>query len=240
MGSVRWLLLSLLAWEGVHVARSFGPATTRSLPISPFELLLFFVMPALTAFAFVRLFLAIVQSSYGSLNTYTLTASPWAWGFWMGLAIAMVGQGTHLAAAALHQALPTIVEHGDFASQLEFFDNRLGHWLLGTGFFLMSAVLLVLGQGTAQRALGAERPALAAGSLITYGFAVLYIGVEGQQLVPALLGSVVLVALGLWVLPPSEATRDPVGLLIIPGTAVAAVILLAWGLVVGGQPTWPW
>jgi hypothetical protein len=42
-----------------------------------------------------------------------------------------------------------------------------------------------------------------------------------------------------WVLPPSEATHDPIWLLILPGTGLAGIILLAWGLLVGGQPAWP-
>lgn len=240
MSSVRWLMVSIILWQAVHLLRETTPAFTGSWPINPMELLLFFVMPGLTAFAFVRLFLASVQSAFGSLNTYTLTASPWAWAFWMGLAIAMVGQGAHLAADALNQALPSVVAHGDFALRVDFFDEQLGHWLLGAGFFLMSAVIVVLGQGAATRALGHERLLLGLGSMITYGFTVLYIGVEGQQAVLSIMGSGVIAGLGFWALPPGEVTRDPVGLLIMPGTTVAGLILLAWGLVVGGQPSWPW
>lgn len=240
MSSVRWLMLAILGWEAAQLLREAGPPTTGSWPISPFELLLLFVMPALTAFAFVRLFLASIQSAYGSLNTYTLTASPWAWAFWLGLAVAMVGQGEHLGADALNAALPSVVAHGDFAAKVEFFDERLGHWLIGLGFFLMTAVVVVLGQGASSRALGAERLLLGAGSVLTYGFTVLYLGVEGQQLVPTILGSGLITALGLWILPPSELTRDPVGLLIIPGTSLGGLALLTWGLLVGGQPSFPW
>jgi hypothetical protein len=240
MSSVRWLILSIVLWEATHLMRETAPGTTGSWPINPMELLLFFVMPGLTAFAFVRLFLASVQSAFGSLNTYTLTASPWAWAFWLGLALAMVGQGAHLAADALNAALPSVVARGDFALKVDFFDEQLGHWLLGAGFFLMSAVIVVLGQGASSRALGHERLLLGVGSIVTYGFAVLYIGVEGQQAVMTILGSGIITALGLWALPPSEVTRDPVGLLIMPGTTAAGLILLVWGLVVGGQPAWPW
>jgi hypothetical protein len=238
MSSVRWLILSIIAWQAVHLLREAGPPTTGSWPINPVELLLFFVMPALSGFAFVRLFLASVQSAFGSLNTYTLTASPWAWAFWLGLAAGMVGQGAHLAADALNAAL--VVARGDYALKVDFFDEQLGHWLLGLGFFLMTAVIIVLGQGASSRAIGYERLVIGAGSIITYGFTVLYIGVEGQQAVLTILGSGIITALGLWVLPPSEVTRDPVGLLVMPGTALAGLLLLFWGLVVGGQPSWPW
>jgi hypothetical protein len=63
--------------------------------------------------------------------------------------------------------------------------------------------------------------------------------VAGEQIVPAILGSGLLVGLSVWVLPPSEATHDPIWLLILPGTGLAGIILLAWGLLVGGQPAWP-
>lgn len=234
------LLGAILSWEAVQFLREFGPETTRGLPINPYELVLLFVVPGLAAFAFVRLFLACVQSSYGSLNTYTLTASPFAWVFWLGLAVAMVGQGTHLTADALNAALPSVVAHGDFAGKVDFFDERLGHWLLGLGFFAMSAVILILGPGSAQAALGPDRLILGLGSVATFGFAVVFIGVEGGQIVPALIGSGLLIALGFWFVPRGDRTHDPIGLLILPGTVLAGLILLTWGLVVGGQPTWPW
>lgn len=238
--NVWWLLAAILGWEAVQVLSQIGPPTTRGLPINPYQLLLLFVMPGLVAFAFVRLFLACVQSSYGSLNTYTLASSPFAWVFWLGLAIAMVGQGVHLSASALHTALPSVVAHGDFAAKIEFFDEQLGHWLLGTGFLALTGVLLILGPGSAQRAYGLDRLLIGLGSLATFGFMIIFIGVEGQQIVPALLGSGLMTAIGLWVLPRGERTHDPVGLLILPGVLSGALVLLAWGLVVGGQPAWPW
>jgi len=234
------VLATAIAWEVVQVLQTTGPPATGSWPVNPFDILLLTVMPALTAFAFVRLFLAVVQSGFGSLNTYTLTSSPWAWAFWMGLAVAMVGQGAHWAANTLNLALPEVVRHGAYGAQAEFLDEQLGHWLLGGGFFLMMLVVMVLGQGAAQRIVGGERGLLALGSLVTFGFAVLFIGTDGGQIVPAILGSGILVGLALRALPPAEISRDPVSLLIVPGVSVGGIVLLSWGLIVGGQPAWPW
>ncbi|GAB4254879.1 MAG: hypothetical protein Kow00129_15830 [Thermoleophilia bacterium] len=238
-GSVRWLLASILLWEATQALRGTIPEDIGSWPLSLVELLLFSAVPALTAFAFVRLFLAAVQASYGSLNTYTLTSSPWAWAFWLGLAVAMTGQGAHMAADIINQALPDVVANGRFAAQVGFLDEDLGHWLLGTGFLVTSSVVLFLGQGQGHRAIGGERTALALGSLVTYGFVIVFVGVEGGQLVPAILGSALLTALGVAVLPPAEISRDPVGLLVVPGTAAGGLVLFVWGLLVGGQPSWP-
>lgn len=240
LGSVRWVLATIVAWEVVQALQASGPPTTGSWPVNPFDLLLLTVMPGLTAFAFVRLFLAVVQSGFGSLNTYTLTSSPWAWAFWIGLAIAMVGQGEHWAANTLNLALPEVVRHGAYGAQAEFLDEQLGLWLLGGGFFLMTVVVMVLGQGATHRIVGGERGLLAMGSLFTFGFAVVFIGIEGQQIVPAILGSGILAGLAVRALPPAEMSRDPVSLLIVPGVSLAGIVLLAWGLMVGGQPTWPW
>jgi hypothetical protein len=240
IGSVRWVLATIVAWEVVQVLQTAGPSTTGSWPVNPFDLLLLTVMPGLAAFAFVRLFLAVVQSGFGSLNTYTLTSSPWAWAFWIGLAFAMVGQGEHWAANTLNQVLPEVVRHGAYGAQAGFLDEDLGHWLLGGGFFLMTLVVMVLGQGAAYRLVGGERQLLAIGSVLTFGFAVVFIGTHGQQIVPAILGSGILTGLALRALPPAEMSRDPVSLLIVPGVSLAGIVLLAWGLLVGGQPAWPW
>jgi hypothetical protein len=239
MRNVWWLLASVLAWEAVQALSGLGPEKTGSYPINPYQLLLLFVMPGLTAFAFVRLFLACVQSCYGSLNTYTLTSSPFAWVFWLGLAVAMVGQGEHAASAALRAVLPSVVAHGDYAATVAFFERQLGLWLLGLGFLSMTGVVLLLGPGSPQRAYGADRLLLGLGSVATFGFAIVYFGVEGRQIVLAVLGSGMLAAIGLWAVPGGERTHDPVGLLVLPGTLVAGLGLLVWGLIVGGQPTWP-
>jgi hypothetical protein len=236
-----WLLLgAILAWEAAQFLRELGPETTRGMPINPYELLLLSIIPGLVAFAYIRLFMACVQSSYGSLNTYTLTASPFAWVFWLGLAIALVGQGTHLTGDALYAALPSIVAHGDFAAKVDYFDQQLGHWLLGLGFMAATAVILILGPGSAQRAVGPDRLLIGLGSVMTFGLTIVFLGVEGRLIVPALIGSGILVALGLWFVPRGDRTHDPIGLLVLPGTILAGLILLTWGLVVGGQPTWPW
>jgi hypothetical protein len=239
MSSVRWLLVSMLAWELVAVIRPHGPATTGSWPVNPFDLLVMVVMPSLTAFALVRLFLAAVQSGFGSLNTYTLTSSPWSWAFWLGLAVAMVGHGEHIGVDILHRSLPTAILHGDFANQVQFFDVQLGHRLFGLGFLVTTAVILFVGQGASRRIVGMERTLLVVGSLLTYGFVFVYLGVAGEQIVPAIIGSGLLVGLSVWVLPPGEATSDPIWLLVLPGTALSGILLLAWGLLVGGQPVWP-
>lgn len=240
LSSIRWLLLSIIGWEVIQLLRDTGPDYPSSWPIGVFDILLLSIVPGLTAFAFIRLYLAVVQSGFGSLNTYTLTSSPWSWLFWIGLAVALVGQGTHITADTINDLVPEVVRRGEFGSTVEFLDESLGHWLLGAGFFTVTLVILALGQGAAYRARGGERWLLALGSVVTYGGAVLMIGVEGGQLVPAILGSGVLVGMALWALPPSEITRDPVSLLVVPGTAAAGLALLAWGLVVGGQPGWPW
>jgi hypothetical protein len=239
MSSIRMLLLSMIGWEIVHALRSFGPDHVGSWPINPLDLVMLLVMPGLTLFAFTRLFMAVSQAGSGSLNTYTLTSSPWAWTFWLGIAITMVGQGTHIAASALNDAVPQVVRLGDYGIMAEFWDGQLGHWLLGSGFFLVTLAVMVLGQGAAQRIIGGERAVLMLGSLLTYGVTVLYIGVQSQHMVPAILGSAVITGIGLWILPPYEMSRDPVSLLVIPGTAAAGLVLFAWGLLVGGQPTWP-
>ncbi len=240
MSSVRFLLLSIIGWEIFQTLREVGPESTGTWPINPFDLVLLAVMPGLATFAFTRLFMAVTQSGTGSLNTYALTSSPWAWIFWLGVAIAMVGQGTHVTANALNNAVPQVVRLGDYGTMVDFWDEQLGHWLLGSGFFLMTLAVLVLGQGAAQRIIGGERTLLTLGSLLTYGVTVLYIGVEGQQIIPAILGSAALSGIGLWILPPYELSRDPVSLLVIPGTAAAGLALFVWGLLVGGQPSWPW
>ncbi len=240
MGGIRWMVLAILSWEVVQWVRELAPASTGSWPINPVEIALLTIVPAFVAFAFVRLFLACLQAGYGSLNTYTLTASPWAWAFWLGLAVAMVGHGTHLTANALNESLPEVVRHGEYATQVEFLDEQLGHWLLGGGFLMVTAVVTAMGQGAAQRVYGGERWVLAAASVVTFGFTVVFIGVEGQQLVPAILGCGLLVGLALRALPPREMSYDPVSLAIMPGVTLAGLVLLAWGLLVGGQPSWPW
>ncbi len=239
-GSVRWLLGSIALWELIHLLRAVGPEVGSSWPVGLFDLLLLTVVPALTAFAFIRLFLAVVQSNYGSLNTYTLTSSPWSWMFWLGLGIALLGQGSHAAADLLQTHMPDVVANGEFGELLRFMHEDLGHWLLGAGFLMMSILIIFLGMGSSYRVFGGERMFLGLGSVITYGVVVLFLGVEGGQLVPAIIGSGLLAGVAFWVLPARDLFHDPVGLLVVPGTALGGLALLIWGLLVGGQPTPPW
>ena len=240
LSSVRWLLLSIFGWEVVYALRGVGPQEIGRIGLGPFELLLFTLMPALMAFALVRLFLAVVQAAYGSLNTYTLTSSPWAWLFWLSLGLALTGQGTHLTADVLGRVLPEVVQHGEFGARLMFFDNTLAAWLLGLGMFLATGVVLMLGPGAAQMVIGVERLLMALASMATYGVLILFMGVMRRQFLLALLGSVILTGIGLRLLPRGELTRDPVTLAIIPGTAIAGATLIVWAALAGGPPTWPW
>ncbi len=239
-GSVRWLVVAMMAWIVMRLLRNVGPTTLGSWPLTLFELLVLVLMPALAGFALVRLFLAVIQSASGSLNTYTLTASPWAVIFWFSFAMAMVGYGAHVTSAILMDQLPDVIRNGEFAAVLEFFDTTLSLLLVGVGFFGTTAVILVAGRGAAPPVFGPERLLLALGSIITYGYAVVYVATQGPMYIPAILASAVLGGFGVWIMGPYEATQDPVGLLIIPGNLAAALTLIAWGLIVGGRPVWPW
>ncbi len=239
-GSVHWLLVAILFWEVLELLRNSGPSTFVGRPIGLFELLLVALAPILITLGFVRLFIAVIDSGYGSLNAYMLTSNPWAWVFWTGLALTLAGHGEHTGAHLLNQAVPEVVRHGDFGVMAQFFDEALGHWLLGIGLFAMSSVILVLGQGSAHRVFGGEQMLLVGGSLVTYGAGILYIGVEGRMLGPAIVAAVGLVAVGMRRLSTWDVDQDPVSLLILPGTALAGLVLIVWGLIVGGQPTWPW
>ncbi len=239
-GSVRWLLAAILLWEVVELMRRSGPTTVGSWPLGPFDLLSLVVVPVLLAVAFIRLFVAVIQSGYGSMNAYTVTSSPWAWLFWSALVLTLVGHGEHVGAHVLNQAVPEVVRRGDFGAMALFLDESLGPWLTGAGLFLMTSVILVLGQGSAQRVIGGERLLLIVGSLVTYGAGILYVGVEGRLTIPAILAAGGLVAVAFRHLAAWEVSHDPVSLLVVPGAATAGSILFAWALLVGGQPSWPW
>ncbi len=239
-GSVRWLIAALVAWIIMRLLRDVGPPELGSWPLTLFELLVLTVMPALAGFAFIRLFLAVIQSASGSLNTYTLTASPWATIFWLCFTLAVMGYGSHVTASVLMEQLPDVVRNGEFAASLLFFDETLSLLMVGVGFFGVTAVILIAGRGAAPPVFGPERLLLGLGSVVTYGYAIVYVATQGAMFIPAILAASVLAALGLWSMGPYEATQDPVGLLVIPGNLAAAIALIAWGLVIGGRPDWPW
>jgi hypothetical protein len=237
--SVFWLMISLLAWELFQGLRAGAAIPGGSWALTPFDLVFLVLLPALCAFAFTRLFLVVTQSARGTLNVYSVISSPLAWMFWLGLGIGLIGHGIHLAGHAVQRAMPEIFAQGEFAAKITFLDVRLGYLLLGFGFFLASLAILLVGQGAGQRISGAERLLFILGSLATYGFVIVYLGVSGRQIIPAIGASVVLSAVSFWTLPPAEVTRDPIGALIVPGTFLSGVTLIIWTLIVGGQPTWP-
>jgi hypothetical protein len=237
--STFWLMISLIAWELFQGIRAGAPVREDSWAIGPLDLVFLVLLPALAAFAFARLFLVITQSVRGSLNVYSVISSPFAWVFWVGLSIALIGHGIHIAGHAIQSALPETFIQGEFASKVAFLDTQAGYLLLGLGFFLVTAVILLLGQGSGQRISGVERLFFVLGSLATYGLVFIYMAVEGGQLIPVIAASVVLSIIGFWTLPPYEMTRDPVAAFIMPGTVLAGIALIVWAVVVGGQPTWP-
>jgi hypothetical protein len=237
--NVFWLMISSIAWEVFQGLTSRGAAPKGSWPIGIVDLIFLVLLPALSALAFARLFLMLTQSARGTLNVYSALSSPFAWIFWIGLSVGLMGHGMHVAAHAIRQSLPETFLRGEFATKIAFLDMRVGYLLLGLGFFLATIALIVVGQGAGQRIAGLQRGLFILGSLATYGFVIVYLGVGAQQIVAAIIASVVLSAVCLWSLPPSEVTRDPIGAFVVPGTFLAGVALIAWTLVVGGQPTWP-
>ncbi|OFW62028.1 MAG: hypothetical protein A2133_09305 [Actinobacteria bacterium RBG_16_64_13] len=237
--SVFWLLMSLLAWELFQGLRAGAAIPEGSWAIAPVDLVFLVLLPALCAFAFTRLFLVVSQTARGTLNVYSTISSPFAWAFWVGIAVGMIGHGIHIAGHMINRALPDIFIQGEFAAKIAFLDTKAGYLLLGAGFFLSSLALLLMGQGAGQRISGPERLLFVLGSLGTYGVVFIYMGVGGGQIIPAITASVALSAVSLWTLPPSEVTRDPIGALIVPGAFLAGVTLIIWTVVVGGQPTWP-
>lgn len=237
--SVFWVMISAVAWEVFQLVRSGATAPEGSWALPLVDLVFLVLFPALTAFAFTRLFLVLNQSARGTLNVYSVISSPLAWLFWIGLAIGMVGHGLHVAGHALYRAMPEMFSQGEFAAKIAFLDTSAGYLLVGIGFFLATLVILLIGQGAGQRMIGPERLLFVLGSLATYGVVIISLGVGGGQIILAIVVSAVLSAIGFWTLHPSEITRDPVGAFIVPGTFLAGVTLIVWTVVVGGQPTWP-
>jgi hypothetical protein len=238
--SVFWVMVSLIVWEAYQAVRSKAAIPAGQWSHAPYDLVLLILLPALCAFAFTRLFLVTTQSNRGTLNVYSVISSPWAWIFWVGLAIGLCGDGIHAAAHSLWRAMPAVLAQGEFAAKIHFLDVRAGYLLLGFGFFLATVALFFLGLGVGQRLSGGERLLFFIGSLVTYGGVIVYMGVAGGQIIAAIAGSIVIVAVGLWLLPLSELTQDPIGAFVWPGTIVGLLTLIIWTVIVGGQPSWPY
>ncbi|NLE10402.1 MAG: hypothetical protein GX630_02755 [Actinobacteria bacterium] len=237
--SIFLLMVSLIAWELYQGLRAGVPAPEGSWALAPVDLVFLVLLPALTAFAFTRLFLIVGQTARGTLNIYAAVSSPLAWMFWVGLGVGLIGHGIHIAGHAIQRAMPEIFEQGEFAAKIAFLDIEAGYLILGIGFFFATLAVLLAGLGAGRQISGPERLLFVLGSLATYGLVLIYLGVGGGQVIPVIAASVVLTAVSLWNMPPVEITRDPIGAFVIPGTFLAGVTLIIWTVVVGGQPTWP-
>jgi hypothetical protein len=231
--------ISLIAWELYQGLRSGAGLPKGQWALQPVDMVFMVLLPALAAFAFTRLFLVISQTARGTLNVYSAISSPLAWTFWIGIGLGMIGHGIHLTGHWVARSLPDIFNQGEFASKIVFLDTKAGYMLLGFGFFLVTFSLLLLGLGASPRLTGPERLLFVLGSLATYGVVLIYLGIGGGQVIAAISASVVLSAVSLWKLPPSELTSDAVGALVFPGTFLAGVTLIVWTIIVGGQPVWP-
>ncbi len=238
--SVFWVMITLLAWEIYQAARENTAVQSGSWSHTWYDLVFIVFLPALTAFALTRLFLVLTQSNRGTLNVYSVISSPYAWMFWVGLAIGLSGYGIHMAAHSLFRAMPEVLAQGEFAAKIRFLDVHLGYGLLGFGFFFATLAIIFLGQGRAQRLSGGESLLFMIGSLITYGGILVYMGVGGGQIFGAIAASFLLCLASFWILPSvSEVALDPIGALVTPGAAAAFITLVVWTVIVGGQPTWP-
>ena len=234
---VFWVMVAMVAWEVFQGLRVGAAVPTGPWPLSAVDVVFLVLIPALCAFAFIRLFLVLTQSVRGTLNVYAALSSPWAWLFWLGLCVAMIGHGVHLAGNAIWRQLPEAFAQGEFAIKIAFLDAKFGWALLGLGFFLVSIATLFLGHGATQRLSGPEGAVFVLGSLATYGALCILMGVGAHQYIPAIAASAVLTVVGLLLVPPSEIARDPITAFIVPGSFLAGLALLIWTLIVGGQPT---
>src|SRR5680860_1114371 len=150
LSGIKWVLFSLMAWQLIALLRSTEWFSTTTHTVGVLEILLFTAIPALVAYAFIRLFLAVVQLGYGSFNAYTVTGSPWSLVFWLALAIGVVAHGASLSTGILLDQLPEAISNGEFAK----------------GIFSLHDLLF-----------GPERLLVALGSLITFGTTTLLVGV---------------------------------------------------------------
>ncbi len=142
--SVFWVMIPLIAWEVFQGVRADAAVPVGSWSHTWFDLVFIVLLPALSAFAFTRLFLVLTQSNRGTLNVYSVISSPYAWMFWVGLAIGLCGYGIHTAAHSLARAMPSVLAQGEFAAKIHFLDVQLGYTLLGFGFFLATIAIIFL------------------------------------------------------------------------------------------------
>ncbi len=232
-----WVMISMVAWELFQGLRIGAAVPTGSWPLSAVDAIFLLLIPALCAFAFIRLFLILTQSARGTMNVYAALSSPWAWVFWLGLCLAMLGQGVHLAGYAIRRQLDPDIVMGTFAAQVEFMDVSFGYAVLGLGILLVTAATLFLGNGAARRLSGGERVLFVLGSLATFGVLGVVIGVGAHLYIATIGATAALTVAGFLLVPPAEITYDPITAFIVPGSAAACLIVLIWTLVVGGQPT---
>lgn len=227
----------MVAWELFQGLRIGAAVPTGSWPLSALDAIFLLGLPALCAFAFIRLFLVLTQTARGTLNVYAALSSPWAWVFWLGICIAMLGQGAHLAGYAIWRQVDPDIIRGTFASQIQFMNIGFGYAVLGLGIFLVTVAILYLGHGAAQRLMGLERFFFIFGSLATFGVLGVVIGVGAGQYIATIAVTATLTVSGFLLMPPAEITYDPIAAFIVPGSAVSCLIVLIWTLVVGGQPS---
>jgi hypothetical protein len=230
-------MISMIAWELFQGLRLGAAVPSGSWPLSAVDAIFLVLLPALCALAFIRLFLALTQSARGTMNVYTALSSPWAWVFWLGICVAMLGQGAHLAGNAIWRQIDPDIFRGDFAAKVQFLDISFGYAVLGLGIFLVSVSTLFLGRNAAQRLAGAERFVFILGSLATYGVLGVVIGVGAHQYIATIAATATLAVAGFLLVPPHEITYDPITAFMVPGSAVSCLIVLIWTLVVGGQPS---
>jgi hypothetical protein len=238
--SVFWVMVSMVAWELFQGLRIGATVPTGSWPLSAVDLVFLVLIPALCAFAFIRLFLVLTQTARGTLNVYAALSSPWAWVFWLGICSAMIGHGVHVAGNAAWRQLnanyPGLLG-GPLASALSFLDKDFGYGLLGCGILLLSVATLFLGHDASQRLYGIERVIFVVGSLATYGVLGILLGVGAHQYIPTIAATAILTVIGVLLVPPSEIINDPVTAFIVPGSLVSGLVVLIWTLAIGGQPT---
>ena len=234
-------MISLIAWEVFQGVRADAAVPAGSWSHTPFDLVFLVLLPALSAFAFTRLFLVLTQSEPGHAQRLLGHLQP------VGLDV--LGGAGHRADRLRHphrRPLPRPGHARECSPRASSRPRstsstcRLGYLLLGFGFFLATIAIIFLGQGAGQRLSGGGAPAVRprlAGHLRRSSSST-WASAEARSS-PRSPPASLIVAASLWILPPSEVTHDPIGAFITPGAAAAGLTLIIWTVVVGGQPTWP-